>query len=90
MNKTELVDSVAEQAGITKAEAKNAIDLTLAAISETLQKGDTVQLIGFGSFKVNNRQARTGRNPKTGAEIQIPASKVPAFVAGKALKEAVK
>lgn len=90
MNKTELVDAIAAKADITKVAAKTALDATLAAISDSLEKGDAVQLVGFGTFKVNDRKARTGRNPKTGKEIKIPATKVPAFVAGKGLKDIVK
>ena len=70
--------------------AKAALEATLAAITGSLKKGEPVQLIGFGTFKVNKRAARTGRNPQTGAEIKIAASKVPAFVSGKALKDAIK
>lgn len=90
MNKTELVDAIAANANITKVAAKTALEATLTAISDSLQAGDSVQLVGFGTFKVNNRKARTGRNPKTGKEIKIAATKVPAFVAGKGLKDAVK
>ncbi|RKS85905.1 DNA-binding protein HU-alpha [Orbus hercynius] len=90
MNKTELVDAIAAKANITKVAAKTALEATLAAVSESLEKGDAVQLVGFGTFKVNSRKARTGRNPKTGKEIKIAATKVPAFVAGKGLKDAVK
>ena len=89
MNKTDLIDAIASQAGLTKKDAKAALEATLHAISASLTKGDAVQLIGFGTFKVNKRKARTGRNPRTGAEIKIAASKAPAFVAGKALKDAV-
>ncbi|AJA43915.1 HU family DNA-binding protein [Frischella perrara] len=90
MNKTELVDAIAAKANITKVAAKNALEATLSAITESLEKGDSVQLVGFGTFKVNSRKARTGRNPKTGKEIKIAATTVPAFVAGKGLKDAVK
>lgn len=90
MNKTELVDAIATKANITKVAAKNALEATLTAITESLEKGDSVQLVGFGTFKVNSRKARTGRNPKTGKEIKIAATTVPAFVAGKGLKDAVK
>lgn len=90
MNKTELIDAIAEKADLSKAQAKAALETTLESITETLKGGDQVQLIGFGTFKVNHRAARTGRNPQTGAEIQIAAANVPAFVAGKAFKEAVK
>lgn len=90
MNKTELIDAIAASAELSKKDAKAALEATLDAISASLKKGDAVQLIGFGTFKVNSRKARTGRNPKTGEEIKIPASNVPAFVAGKALKDLVK
>lgn len=90
MNKTELIDAIAAGAELSKKDAKAALEATLNAISESLKNGDTVQLIGFGTFKVNERNARTGRNPHTGEEIKIAASKVPAFVAGKALKDLVK
>ncbi|AFU19449.1 HU family DNA-binding protein [Actinobacillus equuli subsp. equuli] len=90
MNKTELIDAIAAGAELSKKDAKAALEATLEAISESLKKGDAVQLIGFGTFKVNERNARTGRNPRTGEEIKIAAAKVPAFVAGKALKDLVK
>lgn len=90
MNKTELIDAIVAGAELSKKDAKAALEATLDAISESLKKGDAVQLIGFGTFKVNERNARTGRNPRTGEEIKIAASKVPAFVAGKALKDLVK
>ncbi|TCJ98893.1 nucleoid protein HU alpha subunit /nucleoid protein Hbs [Volucribacter psittacicida] len=90
MNKTDLIDAIASAAELNKKQAKAALEATLDAITESLKAGDSVQLIGFGTFKVNERKARTGRNPQTGKEIQIPASKVPAFVSGKALKDAVK
>ena len=86
MNKTDLIDAIASAAELNKKQAK----ATLDAITGSLKKGEAVQLIGFGTFKVNARKARTGRNPQTGAEIKIAASKVPAFVSGKALKDAVK
>ncbi|AKH62891.1 MULTISPECIES: nucleoid-associated protein HU-alpha [Photorhabdus] len=90
MNKTELVDAIAESADLTKAQAKAALESTLNAITESLKEGDSVQLVGFGTFKVNHRAERTGRNPQTGKEITIAAANVPAFSAGKALKDAVK
>ncbi|GAB6263857.1 DNA-binding protein HU-alpha [Photobacterium sp. CCB-ST2H9] len=90
MNKTQLIELIAEQADLTKAQAKDALESTLSGITEALKSGDQVQLIGFGTFKVNHRAARTGRNPQTGKEIQIAAANVPAFVAGKALKDSVK
>ncbi|MCK3658243.1 DNA-binding protein [Pasteurellaceae bacterium Pebbles2] len=89
MNKTDLIDAIATSANLTKKDAKAALEATLNAISASLKAGDPVQLIGFGTFKVNARKARIGRNPQTGAEIKIAASKVPAFVAGKALKDEV-
>ena len=90
MNKTDLIDAIASAAELNKKQAKAALEATLDAITGSLKKGEAVQLIGFGTFKINERKARTGRNPQTGAEIQIAASKVPAFVSGKALKDAVK
>lgn len=90
MNKTELIDAIAASAELSKKDAKAALEATLNAISESLKKGDAVQLIGFGTFQVKHRQARTGRNPKTKEAIQIPASNYPAFTAGKALKDLVK
>lgn len=89
MNKSELIDAVAAGADISKADAGRAIDSTLAAITKALKKGDKVSLVGFGTFEVRKRAARTGRNPKTGATLKIKASKSPAFKAGKALKDAV-
>lgn len=89
MNKTNLIDLIAEKTDLSKTQAKAALEATLAGIEGALKGGDQVQLIGFGTFKVNHRAARTGRNPQTGQEIQIAATNVPAFVAGKALKEAV-
>ncbi|NLT94974.1 MAG: HU family DNA-binding protein [Clostridia bacterium] len=89
MNKTELVSSVAEKAGLTKKDAEKAVNALFASVEEALAKGEKVQLVGFGTFEVRERKARTGRNPQTGAEIQIPAAKVPAFKAGKSLKQAV-
>ena len=89
MNKTELIAAVAEKAGLTKKDAERAVNATIDAITESLVKGDKVQVSGLGSFEVKNREARTGRNPQTGETIQIAASKLPAFKAGKALKDAV-
>ncbi|ANZ94472.1 MULTISPECIES: HU family DNA-binding protein [Brochothrix] len=89
-NKTDLVNSVAEATELSKKDATKAVEAVFASIQETLAKGDKVQLIGFGNFEVRDRAARKGRNPQTGKEIQIPASKVPAFKPGKALKDAVK
>lgn len=90
MNKTELVNAVAAQAELTQADAKKAVDALIETIANTLAKEEKIQLVGFGTFEVRERAARTGRNPQTGEEIQIAASKVPAFKAGKELKEAVK
>ncbi|MBO0997632.1 HU family DNA-binding protein [Bacillus sp. SD075] len=90
MNKTELVSSVAAQAELTKDETKKVVDALFETITATLAKEEKIQLVGFGTFEVRDRAARTGRNPQTGEEIQIAASKVPAFKAGKELKEAVK
>jgi len=89
MNKSELIEVVAEAAGLTKADAGRAIDATVAAITDTLSKGDSLSLIGFGTFSISERAARTGRNPRTGEAIQIKAAKLPKFKAGKALKDAV-
>ena len=89
MNKTELVAKVAEKTGFTKKDAEKVVDAVFGSVEEAMVAGDKVQLVGFGTFEVKDREARTGRNPKTGAEIQIPASKSPTFKAGKGLKEAV-
>ncbi|NVK11455.1 MAG: HU family DNA-binding protein [Gammaproteobacteria bacterium] len=89
MNKSELIDAIAESADLPKAAAGRALDATLAAVTNALKGGDQVVLVGFGTFSVKDRAARTGRNPQTGAEIQIAAAKVPSFKAGKALKDAV-
>ena len=89
MNKTDLINKVASVVG-TQKQAKEVVDYVLNTIRETLADNESVQIAGFGSFKVSERKARTGRNPKTGEAIQIPAAKVPKFVAGKALKDAVK
>ncbi len=90
MNKTDLIAKVAELTEFTKKDASKAVDAVFDAITEALKAGDSVQLIGFGSFEVRKRSARKGRNPQTGAEIQIAASNVPAFKPGKAFKDAVK
>jgi len=89
MNKSELIDAVAEAAGLSKADSTRAFDAVIDAITNAMKGGDQVSIVGFGSFLVRERSARTGRNPQTGAEIQIKAAKVPAFKPGKALKEAV-
>lgn len=90
MTKADLISKVASKAELTKAEAAKAIDATIEAIKEALKKNEKVTLVGFGSFYVSKRKARKGRNPRTGQEIKIPATKVPKFTAGKALKDAVK
>ncbi len=89
MNKTELIDHIAGSADISKAAATRAIDALVAAVKTTLKKNGTVTLVGFGTFAVGKRAARTGRNPRTGAAIKIKAAKVPKFRPGKALKDAV-
>ena len=89
MNKQELIENIADSADITKAAAGRALDSVIDSITDSLKSGDSVVLVGFGTFSVRDRAARTGRNPQTGAEIQIAAAKVPAFKAGKALKDAV-
>jgi len=89
MNKQELIAAVAAEANLTKAEANKAIDAFTEAVTQALKKGDSVGLIGFGTFKVSQRAARTGRNPQTGKELKIAARKAPGFSAGKALKDAV-
>ncbi|HSM99149.1 MAG TPA: HU family DNA-binding protein [Gallionella sp.] len=89
MNKSDLVDAIAKSAEISKAAAARALDATVDTIKKALKKGDTVSLVGFGTFKVGKRAARNGRNPRTGATIKIKAAKVPKFSAGKGLKDAV-
>ncbi len=90
MNKTELVSAVAAKAGLSKKDAEAAVNATVAAITDALKANDKVALVGFGTFEVRARAARMGKNPQTGAAIKIAASKVPAFKAGKALKDALK
>ncbi|MEO2226586.1 HU family DNA-binding protein [Priestia megaterium] len=90
MKKTELINAVATKTELTKQDSKKAIDALFETISNTLSKEEKIQLLGFGTFEVRNRAERTGRNPQTGEEMIIPASKVPAFKPGKELKEAVK
>ncbi|MFC4735904.1 HU family DNA-binding protein [Bacillus daqingensis] len=90
MNKTELINAVAEKADLSKKDATGAVDAVFDIITGALEKQEKVQLIGFGNFEVRERAARKGRNPQTGEEIEIPASNVPAFKPGKALKDAVK
>ncbi len=90
MNKSELIDAMAAQAGLTKADAKKALDAFVNATSDALKGGDRVALVGFGSFSVSKRNARTGRNPQTGKEITIPAKNVVKFKAGSDLSDLVK
>ena len=89
MNKSDLIDAIAKSADMPKAAAARALDATVDSIKKALKKGDTVSLVGFGTFKVGKRAARNGRNPRTGATIKIKAAKVPKFSAGKGLKDAV-
>lgn len=89
MNKSELIDAIAEGADISKAAAGRALDSVIDSITGALKSGDQVSVVGFGTFTVRERAARTGRNPRTGEEIKIAAAKVPAFKPGKALKDAV-
>ncbi len=89
MNKSELIEAIAESADLTKADAGRALDAVIEAITEALKKGDTVSLVGFGSFGVKERAERQGRNPQTGDAITIQAAKIPSFKPGKALKDAV-
>lgn len=90
MNKTDLINAVSEKTDLSKKDATQAVDSVFESIMDSLKDGDKVQLIGFGNFEVRERAARKGRNPQTGEEIEISASKVPAFKPGKALKDAVK
>jgi DNA-binding protein HU-beta len=89
MNKAELISAVAEKTGLSKKDSEKAVNATFDTITDTLEIGDKVQLVGFGVFDVKQRGARVGRNPKTKEEIEIPASRVPQFKAGKLLKDAV-
>ena len=89
MNKAEFVGAVADAAGLTKVDGAKAVEAVIKVVEKALKKGDTVSLVGFGTFAVRKRAARTGRNPRTGATIKIKASKIPAFKAGKALKDAI-
>ena len=90
MNKSELIEAIADSADMTKADAARALEGFIASVTKTLKKGDTVSLIGFGTFSVKKRAARTGRNPSTGETIKIKASKTPSFKAGKGFKDAIK
>ena len=89
MNKSELIAAVAEQAGLSKKDAEKAVNAFIGAVTDTLIDGGKIQLVGFGTYEVRARDARTGKNPRTGETIKIAASKIPAFKAGKALKDAV-
>jgi len=89
VNKTELIDRIADAADISKADATRALDATIDAVTNSLKQNEPVALVGFGTFTVRERAARTGRNPQTGATINIAAAKVPAFKPGKALKDAL-
>lgn len=89
MNKADLIDRVARSSKITKAQASQAIDSITQAVTQALKKGERTTLVGFGTFAISRRKARTGRNPQTGAPIKIPARRVPKFIAGKALRKAV-
>ncbi len=89
MNKAELISSVAEKTGLSKKDAGQAVDAFIGSITEALQGGEKVQLVGFGTFEVRPKKARPGRNPQTGEVIQIPATQVPVFKGGKVLKETV-
>ncbi len=89
MNKQELISAIAEKAGLSKKDSEAALNAFVATVEAALVKGDKVQLVGFGGFEVRERAARTGRNPQTGAEMKIAAAKVPAFKAGKALKDLI-
>jgi len=89
MNKAELINAAAERAGLSKKDTEAVLNAVIDVISESLAEGDKVQLVGFGAFEVKDRAARTGRNPKTKEPIEIPASKVPVFKPGRALKDAV-
>ena len=90
MNKQELIEAIAKQAGLSKAEAGRAVDAAVKVIKTSLKKGSRVSLVGFGTFHVSKRAARMGRNPRTGAEIKIRAAKTPKFRPGKALKDSVR
>jgi DNA-binding protein HU-beta len=89
VNKSELIEAIAASADIPKAAASRALDAMVDTVTESLKKGDSVSLVGFGTFSVKERAARTGRNPQTGQPIEISAAKVPSFKAGKALKDSV-
>ena len=90
MNKQEVVAKIAKDTGITKTAAAGAVESIIDGITRSLKKGNSVSFVGFGTFKISNRKARTGRNPQTGAALKIPKRRVPRFTAGKALKQAVR
>ncbi|AEO08404.1 DNA-binding protein HU-alpha [Buchnera aphidicola str. Ak (Acyrthosiphon kondoi)] len=90
MNKTQLINVISKKSNLSKIQAKLTLETTLSTIIDSLKKGESVQIVGFGTFKVNLRSSRTGRNPQTGQEIHIPATKVPSFTSGKTLKNAIK
>ena len=90
MNKTDLVQAVAQRTGVTKKEVAQVVDTVFDVIQESLTQGDKVQLVGFGNFEIRERAARKGRNPQTGEEIEIAASRIPAFKAGKSLREGIR
>jgi DNA-binding protein HU-beta len=90
MNKSELINAIADHAGLSKSDAGRALEATIGSITKALNSGDTVSLVGFGTFSVKHRAARQGRNPSTGETIQIKASKNPSFKAGKGFKDAIK
>jgi DNA-binding protein HU-beta len=89
MNKSELIDAIAESSGLTKADSGRALDAFVGAVAKALSGGDSVALVGFGTFSVKERAERKGRNPQTGREITIAAAKIPSFKAGKSLKDSV-
>ncbi len=89
MNKSQLIDKIAQSANISKTAAGRALDVFITSVTESLKEGNDIALVGFGTFEVRERSARTGRNPQTGKEITIPAARVPGFRAGKGLKSAV-
>ncbi len=89
MNKAELINAAAERSGLSKKDTEAVVAAVISTITESLAQGDKIQLVGFGAFEVKERAARLGRNPRSGEEVKIPASKIPVFKAGKALKDAV-
>ena len=89
MNKQELIESIADKSHTTRSDSKKMLEAFIETVTETLARGDSVQLVGFGSFKTSERKARSGRNPRTGEAVEIPAKRVPSFTAGNTLKEAI-